>query len=153
VIVSIYTTRPDCKRTYVDLGIVRQRGKRCVQRLVHLLSSSLKEASTTTNEKRVSSKHSAVISLLVLEQVADAVLGVARSVQSLDRDAGADAECLAVLWRRRHLSAVLAADDRDLVGLEHLLVAAGVVPVVVSVDDVGQLDAFRDLLLENGKDF
>jgi len=166
--ISKTASRLDRIFTYVDLGVVRQRGKRRVQRLVHFLGVSLEESSTSTNEESVSGENSAVVGLLVLEEIADAVLGVAWRVKGLDGDAGANAECLTMLWRRRYLRTVFTTDDWKLVSFQHLLVATGVIPVavacqsdgsvwtlacfvLVSVDDVGQLDTLRDLLLQNGE--
>jgi len=59
-------------------------------------------------EQSVPSKHNFVVA--ILHEKANAVLGVARRVERLDRNA-ADVEGLAVFWCLGHLLAVLAADD------------------------------------------
>lgn len=66
-------------------------------------------------EQSVPSKHNFVVT--ILHEEANAVLGVTRSVERLDRNA-ADVEGLAVLWCLGHLLAVLPANDLE--GLSEL---------------------------------
>jgi len=81
----------------------------------------------TTDEERITGENSAVVA--IFEQEADAVLGVARCVQSFHFDVLANGESFAVAWGGGDLVAVLAADDGKGVALEEFDVAAGVVVV------------------------
>ena len=110
----------------------------------------------TTDEKCVTSEDSTVIA--VFEQKTDAVLGMARCVESFHFDVLANSEGFAVAWGGGDFVAILATDDGQRVALEKLNVSAGMVVVagylvspsvceedlgslLVGVDDVCQLDA------------
>lgn len=75
----------------------------------------MSEFTLTADEKGVSGKDGLV--LAILEQVTDAVLSVARSVQGLDLDAS-DVEDFAVCGYLGHLGAVPSADDGERVCFE-----------------------------------
>ena len=64
----------------------------------------------TSNEECIASEHSFLVT--ILEQVADAVLGVTRCVQCLDFDALPNGESLAVAWGFGHFRTVFASNDR-----------------------------------------
>ena len=108
------------------------------------------------DEKCVAGENSAVMA--IFEQEADAVLSVARRVQGFHFDVLTDGEGLAVAGSLGDLVTVLAADNGKGVALEKFDVAAGVVvmtdywldwvivrvtrcDILVSIDDVRQLDA------------
>lgn len=78
-------------------------------------------AKHTANEKGIARKNSLVIP--VLHEVANAILRVARGVQGRHGDAVSDLEDLPVGWGSRNRLAILAANDGDFEGLEHLIVA------------------------------
>ena len=84
----------------------------------------------TADEERVSREDSLVIA--IFEQIADAVLGMARCVQCLDFDTLANSECLAMAGSLGHLVTVLAANDRNVVALQRLGIAASMVMVANS---------------------
>lgn len=84
----------------------------------------------TASEQGVTREVSPIVA--ILEQVADAVLGMARRVQRLHLDTLADGESLAMAGSLGDLVAVLAADNRDVVGLQRLGVAPCVIVVTVS---------------------
>lgn len=108
---SVFTTFTQEEMcTHIDLGIVRQLRKSLVQSLVHLLGCTLEETTTSANEQGVAGEDGSLVA--VLEQVADAVLGMAGSVQSFDLDTRADREGLAVGRGLCDLGAVLASDHR-----------------------------------------
>lgn len=73
------------------------------------------ESTLTSNEQSVSGKDGLI--LAVFEQVTNAVLGVARSVESLDLDAS-DIEGLAVYGCLGHFCAILSANDGQRVCFE-----------------------------------
>lgn len=98
---------------------------------MHLLRRALEKAAAPANEERVPRKHGALVGVGVLEEVADAVLRVAWRVQGADGDAGAEGEGRVVRRGGRDGSAVLTADDGELVVLEDFVVAACVVVVAV----------------------
>lgn len=79
-------------------------------------------AKHTANEKGIARKNSLVIP--VLHEVANTILRVARGVQGRHGDAVSDFEDLPVGWGSRNRLAILAANDGDFEGLEHLVVAA-----------------------------
>lgn len=91
-----------------DLGLIRQRGQRLVERRIHLLGVALKELAAPSMEQRVARKHNFFAS--VLHEPADAVLGVAWRVQALDGDT-ADLEAGAVGRCLGHAFGVFAGDD------------------------------------------
>jgi len=137
--------------TRVNVSVVRKRGESLVQRLVHLLGVAFEEAATTANEQSVTSENSTVVS--VFEEEANAILGVARRVEGLHLDVLANREGVAMSGSLVDLVAVFAADDGKRVALEDLCVSASVVMVVVSVDDVYQLDTAVFGFLEVRQDF
>jgi hypothetical protein len=81
----------------------------------------------TANEECVASENSTVIA--VFEQETDAVLGVARCVQSFHFDVLADGEGFTVAWGGGDLVAVLSTDNGKGIALEEFDVAAGVIVV------------------------
>lgn len=87
---------------------------------MHLPSRALEEASAPADEQRVAREDGAAAVAAVLEQEADAVLGVAGRVQGADRDAraGGQRERRVVRGRRRDARAVAPADDRERVVFE-----------------------------------
>jgi hypothetical protein len=124
----------------VDFRVVGKRRQDFVEGVVHFRGGALEELAAATDEERVACEHRAMGrgGGGVFEIVADAVLGVAGGVEGGDGDVFADGECGVVGWRSGDGVAVFAADDGsggELV--EDLGVAAGVVPVVVGVDDGG----------------
>ena len=101
---------------YVDLGIIRQRSKRLVQGLMHLLGISFKETTAschhntlthvheqkerkkrTPNEQRIPRKHNPLLS--ILHEKADTILRMTGGMQSLDGDALANLERFPMLRR------------------------------------------------------
>ena len=138
-----------------DLGVVGQRRQRLVQRRVHLGRVTLEELAAAADEERVAGEDRALVRRLVLHEVADAVLRVARRVQRRHADVLADAERFPVLGRAADARAVFAADDGDLgrEGREHLLVPARMVPVVVRVYDGGQVDLAIHALFQRRQNF
>ena len=126
----------------VDLRVVGQRGEDLVERAVHLGRGALEKFAAAAGEEGVAGEDGAVggvgVGGHVFQVVADAVLGVAGGVEGGDGDVFAERE-LGGVWRgAAHEVAVTAADDGG--GgevLEHGFVAAGVVPVVVGVEDGG----------------
>lgn len=94
----------------IHLCVIRQRAQDLVQSLVHFLCVALEEAPAAADEKRVACEDGFVGA--VLEEIADAVLGVARRVERSDFD-GADFECRVVGWGGCHAGAVLASDDGE----------------------------------------
>lgn len=122
----------------VDFRVVGERGEDLVESPVHLRGGAFEEFAAAANEKGVSCKDCAFRWGFgcIFEVVADAVLGVARRVEGGDGDVFPDWELRGVGWSFGDGLAVLAADDGGGGGelFEHLVVAAGVVPVVVSVE-------------------
>lgn len=108
--------------------------------------------SPTSNEEGIAGENDLVFP--ILHKPADAVLRVARRVQRSDLDTLANHKGLAVLWCLRDGLTVLATNDRQALELrKNLGVAASVVPVVMCVDDGGQIDCVTfGLLFENGGD-
>lgn len=113
-----------------------------VERGVHLGGGAFEELAAAAGEEGVAGEDGAVRGRGggVVEVVADAVLGVAGGVEGGDGDglAGAEGEGGGVGWGAGDGGAVGAADDGG--GgevVEHFLVAACVVPVVVGVEDGG----------------
>lgn len=141
----------------VDLRLVRQRGQGLVERLVHFPCGALEEAAAAAGEEGVAGEDGVLWGAMraVDDVVADAVLGVAGGVQRGDADGFPDGEGGVVRRRAPHAVAVLAADDGG--GAEvagDLGVAAGVVAVVVRVEDGGQGEGVRrDGGFEGGDDF
>lgn len=88
------------------------------------------DCSHTSDEERVARKDRPVVT--ILEQIADAILSMARCVQCLHLDAIADGEGFAVAGSLGDLVAVLAADDWDVVCPERLCIATCVVVVAGS---------------------
>ena len=119
---------------YKHLGVIRKSSKGPIQGLVHRLSVAFEETSAacrvssaspqesagsaqnTPNEQRVAREDGTVIS--VLEKVANAVLGVARCVQSFDLDALADCKGFLMCRSLGDLCAVSSTNDRNGVSLE-----------------------------------
>lgn len=132
---------------------VRRQAPQLRQRGVHLAGRALEELAAPADEQRVAREHGAFVRGLVLHEVADRVLRVARRVQRRDGDVFPDGEDLAVLRRAGHGGAVLAADDGELGGEggEELFVPARVVVVVVRVDDGGEVDGAVHALLQHGE--
>jgi hypothetical protein len=142
----------------VDSGVVREGGEHVVEGGVHLGRRALEEFAAAADEEGVAGEDGALWGRVggVFEVVADAVLGVAGGVEGGGGDVLADGEARVVGGGLHHGVAVLAADDGDRGGgggelLEHLLVAAGVVPVVVGVEDGGQVDLARVDLVSDGR--
>lgn len=81
----------------------------------------------TTNEERVAGEDGTLVS--ILEQIADAILSVARSVQGLHLDTFANRESVAMFGSLGDFVAVSAADDWQRVALEDLGVSASMVVV------------------------
>ena len=76
---------------------------------MHLLRGALEESATAANEERVTCEDGALAGCGVFEEVADAVLGVAGSVQGFDVD-GAELEGRVVGGCFGYGGAVAAAD-------------------------------------------
>lgn len=76
---------------------------------MHLLWGALEEASAAADEECVACEDGSLVGCGVFEEVADAVLGVAGSVQGFDRN-GAELECGVVGGRFGYGGAVAAAD-------------------------------------------
>ena len=70
----------------------------------------------TANEQRITGEDCSVVA--ILEEVANAVLSVARCVQSLDLDAFTYSKCFAMARRLVDFGAILATDNGDRIGLE-----------------------------------
>lgn len=83
---------------------------------MHFLCIAFEESTAASDEQRIACEDGFVAA--VFEEVADAVLGVAGSVQSFDFDVFADCEGLAVRRRLGHFGAVSAADDGQRVSFE-----------------------------------
>lgn len=83
----------------------------------------------TANEQRVAGKNCTVVT--IFEQIADAVLSVAWSVQSFDLDTIANCESLAVARCLGDFIAVSAADNREGVALQDFGVSTRMVVVAV----------------------
>jgi len=81
----------------------------------------------TADEQRITREDCPVVP--ILKQIADAVLSVTRGVQRLHLDSLTDGESLAMARSLRDLVAVLPTDDRNVVRLERLGIAACVVVV------------------------
>jgi hypothetical protein len=73
----------------VHFGVVGKSGKYLIQRLMHLFRSTLEETAASADEESITGKDSAIVA--IFHEVADAVLGVAGSVQGFDFD-GTDVE-------------------------------------------------------------
>ena len=108
----------------------------CPRRIDHILctrSDGIQTNATTSrrtaNEKCVSGKDSLVVA--IFEEVADAVLCVARRVKCFHLDTLTNGECLAVRRRLGDFGTIFATDDGDGVCLEHLFIAAGMVMMAV----------------------
>lgn len=145
-----------------DFGVIRESSKGLVQCSIHLLRCAFEESSTTANEQSVAGEYGSVVA--VFEQIADAVLCMTRSMQSLNCDALSYSEGLAMTRSLGDLITVLAADDGELVGFQDLLVAASVImmatkrsgfestcampSLLMCVDYVRQLNSSIDGLLE-----
>ncbi len=141
----------------VDVGVVRQRRQGLVERRVHLRGGAFEELAAPADEERVAGEDGALGRRVraVDHVVADAVLGVAGGVQRRHLDGFPDGEVGSVRWRARDGVAVLAADDGG--GgevLQDFGVAPRVVPVVVRVEDGGQVEGLGgDGRVEGGRDF
>jgi hypothetical protein len=124
---------------------------------LHFRGGAFEELPASADEERVAGEHGAVRGRAgaVDHVVADAVLRVAGGVDRGDGDVLPDGEDLAVLRRRGHERAVLAADDGDAGGEggEEFFVAARVVVVVVGVEDGGQVYGAAHSFDEGGEDF
>lgn len=70
----------------------------------------------TANKQRITGEDCSVVA--ILEEVANAVLSVARCVQSLDLDAFTYSKCFAMARRLVDFGAILATDNGDRIGLE-----------------------------------
>ena len=92
-----------------------QRSDRSLFERQLLARRQVGESTLTSNEQSVSGKDGLI--LAVFEQVTNAVLGVARSVESLDLDAS-DIEGLAVCGCLGHFCAILSANDGQRVCFE-----------------------------------
>ncbi len=105
---------------------------------MHLCGGPFEEFTAPANEEGVAGEDGALNWRFrgVFDVVADAVLGVAGGVEGGDGDVLADWEFGGVRGCFGDAAAVFAANYRGGGELfEHLCVAAGVVPVVVCVDD------------------
>ena len=102
--------------TRVNLGVVGKRRKDLVESLVHLRGIAFEEASASADEQGVTGENGTLGAVLEVE--ADAVLGVAWSVESGYLYAFTDGELRLVGWSGGDLGAVLATDDRQLVVFE-----------------------------------
>ena len=83
---------------------------------MHLLRCTLEETPTSTNEERVASEDGTVVS--ILEEIADAILGVAWSVESPHLDALTNGESRSIGWRVCDFRTVLSGDDGKFVVLK-----------------------------------
>lgn len=127
--------------TYVDLGIIRQRGQRLVQGRMHLGRRPFEEPATTfvhhqyrrclydaatttvtrpevrtSNEKSIPRENHSL--LPILHQPANTVLRMAGRMQRLDRYLVTDLETLLVLGGSGHGFAIFAPNDGELEALE-----------------------------------
>jgi hypothetical protein len=126
--------RRNVSKTYENLGVVGQRGKRLVQSLMHLLRRSFEKstatydtwlagrrresrpAKPTSNEERVSRKHSSIIA--ILEEITYTILRMTWRMQCFHLDAVSDGEYFLMLWCLRYFIAILTPDDWDAVVFE-----------------------------------
>jgi hypothetical protein len=74
--------------THEYFGIIRQFSKGLVQRFVHFLWRALEKATAAADEESVASEDGTLIA--ILEEVANAILGVTWRVKSFHFDAIAD---------------------------------------------------------------
>lgn len=151
-----------------DLGIIRQRRERLVERRVHFLRVTLEKLAAARVEKRIASEDDPLVS--VLQEPADTVLRVTWRVQAFDGDV-TQLEAGAIRRSLCHALGVFAANDGEVWTVEllslrnvsdgrydssegrntnKLLVAASVVPVVVGIYDSCEVDfATADSLLQD----
>lgn len=134
----------------IDNSLVREGSEALVESLVHLVSCSLEELATSADEEGVTSKDG--LASAILQEVADAILGVAGSVDVGHLDI-AQLRDFVVLRSLCYSLAILATDDSQVGGAElskKLLVSSSMVPMVVGIDNGSQVDPARaDRLLEH----
>ena len=131
------------------------------QRSLHLGGGPFEEFPAPTDEERVPREDGALgwVMCGIDHVVADGVLGVAGGVERGDGDVFSDVEDFAVFGGGGYGGAVFAADDGEFFvilvakGLEDAFVAAGVVPVVMGVDDGGEVDGAGHAVFQGGEDF
>jgi hypothetical protein len=102
--------------THIDLCIIRKRAKHLVEGLVHLRCITLEEPPATSDEQGISSEDRSLIA--IFEEVADAILCMARCMQCLDFYLIANGKRRIVRRGIRNVCAVFAANYRKGVMLE-----------------------------------
>jgi hypothetical protein len=96
--------------TGIDLRIIRKTSQCLIQCFVHFCRIALEETPTASNEQSITCKHCAIYS--ILEEVADAVLGMSWRMQGGHFDILTDRKSGLVFWGVCDFRAVFAADYR-----------------------------------------
>ncbi|KAL7358260.1 hypothetical protein ACKS0A_02222 [Histoplasma ohiense] len=123
----------------IDFGIVWKPSKNMIQGIIHLFSSSLKESTASSNEKRISCKYNSLVT--VFRKIADAILGVTWRMQSSHLNAFSYFERFPVFGSLCDGQAISTPNDGQLAELlENPLIATGMVRVMVRIYNCFEID-------------